>query len=100
LNPLKDSQDHIKFSHTSGQIEVMLAYSGVLITDLKQRVEDGNWNHRQCLGDIFLTITTFLKMYSQYVKDYSPLISEIGQARKDSGFREILKVSMNVRSAL
>ena len=96
LKPLKEVQDMVTFSHTLGQIEVMAAYSGLLVNDLTARVENGQWSPRQCLGDIFLTITTYLKMYSQYVKDYSPLVSELGQARKDNGFRELLKVCLSI----
>eukprot|EP01104_Vermistella_antarctica_P015309 TRINITY_DN498_c0_g1_i2.p1 TRINITY_DN498_c0_g1~~TRINITY_DN498_c0_g1_i2.p1 ORF type:complete len:1180 (-),score=399.95 TRINITY_DN498_c0_g1_i2:156-3695(-) len=49
-------------------LEVISNYSQLLLSKVIPRVEE--WNDQQCLGDIFLQITGFLKVYTQYVKAY------------------------------
>jgi hypothetical protein len=61
-----------------------------LLKDIQPRVLE--WNQRQCLGDVFLRITDYMKVYTQYVKDFSPCMDAIIAAKqKHSDFSAKLK---------
>jgi len=50
------------------------------------------WNPRQCLGHVFMRITDYMKVYTQYVKDFSPCMEAIVVSKdKDSAFTAKLK---------
>lgn len=63
-------------------LQVIVNYNGKLLRDLTPRVE--KWTPHQKLGDIFLQLGLFLKVYTQYVKDYDRARSELAHARKNS----------------
>jgi len=75
LNPLKEcikqGKPIIKMETLrvifSDCIEVILNYNLKLLQDLRDRVNA--WGPNQAIGDIFLQFGSFLKVYTQYVKD-------------------------------
>jgi len=66
----------------ANDLQVIVNYNTKLLKDLSPRVE--NWSPHQKLGDIFLQLGLFLKVYTQYVKDYSQARAELSTARKNS----------------
>ena len=90
LYPLKTQQTILAVSHIYAEIEVILAFSRLLLQDLEPRVE--NWDHRRCIADVILGITDYMKVYTQYVKDYSVFVDQIARAKEDGAFCAILKV--------
>lgn len=89
LLPLKDSQDVLGVSHIYAEIEVILAFSTLLLEDLKPII--AAWDHRSCIGEIFLRTCAYMKVYTQYVKDYSLFITALLKAQKSSKFQAALK---------
>jgi hypothetical protein len=84
-NPiLSDNEIRAVFSET----EVLLNYNRLLLVQLEERV--GKWNVHQCLGDIFLQIAGFLKIYSQYCSHYSEAMRVLGECKKYKNFRKFL----------
>lgn len=84
-NPiLPENEIRAIFSET----EVILNYNRLLLVQLEQRV--GKWNVHQCLGDIFLQIAGFLKIYSQYCSHYSEAMRILGECKKLSKFKKFL----------
>jgi hypothetical protein len=70
------------FKSIYSDIQVIRNYNMKLLRDLEPRID--NWTPNQQLGDIFLQIALFLKVYTQYVKDYDQARQELATARKKS----------------
>lgn len=84
-NPiLTDNEIRLIFSET----EVLLNYNRLLLVQLEQRVL--KWNVHQCLGDIFLQIAGYLKIYSQYVSHYNEAMRVLTECKKQKPFRKFL----------
>eukprot|EP01103_Thecamoeba_quadrilineata_P016791 TRINITY_DN5723_c0_g1_i2.p1 TRINITY_DN5723_c0_g1~~TRINITY_DN5723_c0_g1_i2.p1 ORF type:complete len:678 (+),score=96.17 TRINITY_DN5723_c0_g1_i2:266-2035(+) len=82
MEPLKTSADtdqqllnKQQFKSIFSEIEVISAYAQTLLRQLEPRIE--NWSPQQSLGDIFINITHFLKVYTQYVKDHDKRIATV-----------------------
>eukprot|EP01119_Soliformovum_irregulare_P008184 TRINITY_DN2118_c0_g1_i3.p1 TRINITY_DN2118_c0_g1~~TRINITY_DN2118_c0_g1_i3.p1 ORF type:complete len:592 (+),score=142.31 TRINITY_DN2118_c0_g1_i3:191-1777(+) len=52
----------------SDSIEVILNYNRRLLAKLEEKISD--WSPWQRIGDMFIEFTSFLKVYTQYVKDF------------------------------
>eukprot|EP01111_Echinosteliopsis_oligospora_P018834 TRINITY_DN8855_c0_g1_i2.p1 TRINITY_DN8855_c0_g1~~TRINITY_DN8855_c0_g1_i2.p1 ORF type:complete len:671 (+),score=196.02 TRINITY_DN8855_c0_g1_i2:55-2013(+) len=70
-------------------VEVILAYNGTLLDDLKPRIEQ--WRALQVFGDIFLRVVVFLKVYTQYVKNYQASLELLIQLKENKQFSQLLK---------
>lgn len=60
----------------------MASVNTVLLKDIGPRVK--NWGPQQCLGDIFLNICKFLKVYTQFIRDYSQIMATIAVSLKQN----------------
>lgn len=84
-NPIiSDNEIRAIFNET----ESLLNYNRLLLVQLEQRV--GKWNVQQCLGDIFLQIAGFLKIYSRYCSHYSEAMRVLNECKKNSKFKKFL----------
>lgn len=70
------------------ETESLLNYNRLLLEKLEQRV--GKWNVHQCLGDIFLQIVSFLKIYTRYCSHYSEAMRVLNECKKYSKFKKFL----------
>ena len=84
------AQEILSTVQLQGQIEVILGYSKILFEMIEERTL--KWNHRQCIADVFLALYNYLKVYTQYLKDYSIFCPLLNQAKENKTFRELLKV--------
>lgn len=75
LNLLTRDQVRAIFS----EIEVILAYNRMLLASLKKRME--TWSCDTKLGDIFMKMTDFLKVYTQYVNNYDSALTTINTVK-------------------
>ncbi|EGC40181.1 hypothetical protein DICPUDRAFT_52129 [Dictyostelium purpureum] len=66
-----------------GDIEVILGSSKLLIEDLEKVLLDGSTNSIG-LGDVFLKICDYFKLYSPYVKNYYSSISIFNKLKEES----------------
>lgn len=69
--------DEVKAIFSS--LEVICAYNDNLLEQLQPRVQD--WSPQQRLGDIFLQICGFLKVYTNYVANYNVSIYTLNRCR-------------------
>ena len=69
--------DEVKAIFSS--LEVICAYNDNLLEQLQPRVQD--WSPQQRLGDIFLQICGFLKVYTNYVANYNISIYTLNRCR-------------------
>jgi RhoGEF domain len=61
------TQDEIRFIFSD--IRPIHFFNTKLAEDLAERLE--NWSSTQCIGDIFLKLIEFMKVYKLYVQNYS-----------------------------
>ena len=76
--------------HIYSEVQIILAFSSVLLQDLEPRIE--KWNAHQRIGDIFSSVSDYMKVYTQYIKDYSMFIEALGHASKDKIFKDLINV--------
>eukprot|EP01087_Luapelamoeba_hula_P013945 TRINITY_DN4027_c0_g1_i1.p1 TRINITY_DN4027_c0_g1~~TRINITY_DN4027_c0_g1_i1.p1 ORF type:complete len:897 (-),score=169.55 TRINITY_DN4027_c0_g1_i1:12-2702(-) len=68
------------FKGLYNDLKVILAYNTKLLTDMKPIVE--NWNPNSKIARIFLDLSAFLKVYTQYVKGYEASRMEFTNAKR------------------
>ena len=56
-------------------VEIIVSYSKLLLVRLEPRVS--HWSPSTSLGDVFLQITDFMKVYTQYVQDYDKFRTQL-----------------------
>jgi hypothetical protein len=91
------AQEFIQVGHIYAEIEIILAFSKLLLQGITPRVE--NWNPSQAIGDVFLGVTEYMKVYSQFVKDYGLFISAWADAIKDNSLLKLIRVSCRVTTS-
>eukprot|EP01132_Coremiostelium_polycephalum_P002514 gene2514-3112_t len=87
FHPMKEeaSKLNIKSEHfilLISNIEVILNYNKNLLETIKPKVS--NWSFSQTIGDVFQQFTLYLKVYTQYVKEYSTSFEIINNYRKNN----------------
>jgi len=69
--------------------EVLQTISSDLVASLQKRID--SWNMEQCLGDVYLTYTTNLKAYSNFLKNYPAILKTIERCSEENpSFRAFL----------
>lgn len=71
------------------EIEIVLAYNTILKTELNNRVE--KWDQNTCIGDIFIKFSAFLKVYSQYSRNYTEAMNLLNTLKTQSKFKAFLQ---------
>lgn len=61
-------------------IDIIKAYNEQLLEEIRPRVSI--WSPTQRVGDIFLKMAAFLKVYTNYVSNYSNAINVLGKCRR------------------
>ncbi|EGC28800.1 hypothetical protein DICPUDRAFT_51654 [Dictyostelium purpureum] len=87
FNPMREesSKLNIKMDHFGlliSNLEVIINYNKNLLDIIKPKVD--NWSHSQTIGDVFEQFTLYLKVYTQYVKEYSIFFETINNLRKNN----------------
>ena len=57
--------------------------------DLRHRV--GSWSRASCVGDVFLKLVPFLKMHTEYVKNYDQAVEKLKELRGDKAFSAFMR---------
>jgi len=70
-------------------IEQILPINKHLLEAVRQRVD--NWHENQLLGDIFLKMAPFFKMYNTYGNNYEKAVETISRCQADSAFSEAVE---------
>eukprot|EP01112_Ceratiomyxa_fruticulosa_P009029 TRINITY_DN234_c0_g3_i1.p1 TRINITY_DN234_c0_g3~~TRINITY_DN234_c0_g3_i1.p1 ORF type:complete len:784 (+),score=187.98 TRINITY_DN234_c0_g3_i1:333-2684(+) len=81
---IEDNELRVIFSN----LEIILSYNQILLEQLESRV--GNWTPHQLLGDIFLQIASYLKIYSQYCSNYNDALKTLLDCKKQPKFAKFL----------
>jgi len=70
------------------ETESVLNYNRLLLVQLEERVK--KWSVSQRLGDIFLMISNYLKIYSQYCSNYHEAMRVLSECKKQPRFKKFL----------
>eukprot|EP01103_Thecamoeba_quadrilineata_P005211 TRINITY_DN15037_c0_g1_i1.p1 TRINITY_DN15037_c0_g1~~TRINITY_DN15037_c0_g1_i1.p1 ORF type:complete len:1038 (-),score=173.55 TRINITY_DN15037_c0_g1_i1:67-3180(-) len=70
------------------EIEAILNVNRKLLNDLSPRIDQ--WTPSQLIGDVFLFLFNFLKIYTQYIADYNTKISTIRECMERPEFTKFL----------
>lgn len=74
-------------------VEIIAGINRTLLADLTARLDA--WHINQCIGDVFMGITDFLKVYIDYVKNYEEAIVALEEAKeRHSGLSKFLRDQM------
>jgi len=94
LKPLRGEESTVlpqeKVNSIFSNIEDILQMNTLLLHDLEERME--NWNASRCIGDLFLQMAPFLRIYSAYVSNFDDASSTLEACEKQPGFASFLKV--------
>eukprot|EP01087_Luapelamoeba_hula_P010953 TRINITY_DN2928_c0_g1_i5.p1 TRINITY_DN2928_c0_g1~~TRINITY_DN2928_c0_g1_i5.p1 ORF type:complete len:1294 (-),score=313.14 TRINITY_DN2928_c0_g1_i5:53-3934(-) len=90
----KDKDAMVSFKTLLADLQIIRGYHRDLLASLEPRIT--TWTPNQCLGDIFVRVSQFLKVYTQYVSRYNHTLQEITSAKKQfpkvaEFFRELAK---------
>ncbi|PRP77255.1 hypothetical protein PROFUN_13638 [Planoprotostelium fungivorum] len=100
LEPLRKSPDLCKASDVKiifSQVEVIKNYNSLISQKVKERLSKWNNNVETKLGDIFLGLAEFLKVYTVYVNNYPKAFETMRECAKNSKFATFLeKTKFNV----
>ncbi|XP_004347833.1 hypothetical protein CAOG_04008 [Capsaspora owczarzaki ATCC 30864] len=99
LNPLKASAVSAKPLLSENDIkkifanfETILTLNTKFLNDFKKRID--NWTNEQVVGDVFLEVANFFRLYAQYVNNFPVAMSTIEKRTTQSAaFREFLRAS-------
>ena len=72
-------------------IEIIVAFGKLLLEELTPKIEQ--WNVHSCVGEIFIKIADYMKVYSHYIADYGLFLNSLIKSVKDPVFGPLLKVS-------
>jgi len=75
------------------EIDVILNYNQMMQMQLTERVS--KWNAEQRVGDIFLGMIEFMKVYTQYVKNFNDALKTLSLYRQNKLFRDWLQEVRN-----
>ena len=71
-------------------MEIILSFNAQLYNELEKRIN--NWSPTQVLGDVFLTIGPYLKVYTTYVNNYNRALDTLRKLSKQGSFMKFLAV--------
>ncbi|GAM26345.1 hypothetical protein SAMD00019534_095200 [Acytostelium subglobosum LB1] len=71
-----------EFKKIFSNIEVIRNYNSSLLADLKPVIE--NWSNSKTIGKIFIQFIFLLKVYTQYVKEFTQTFETIKNMRKNN----------------
>lgn len=70
-----------ELNNITSKAEYIINLNTTLLSDLKERVD--NWSNTQTIGDIFIKMSPFMKMYTQYTNNYESAVVMLEQSAND-----------------
>jgi len=92
LKPLQDDYvcaiEKEELRNLFSDIELIYQFNKMLLVQLESRLRE--WSTDQTLGDVFLQVMEFLKVYSNYIQNYDNSISMMSKLQKREDFSNFL----------
>lgn len=70
-------------------VEVLLKVNQELLDGLEKRTEE--WDYNSCIGDFFLRLASFFKLYTVYCKNYDMAVQTLVRCKENHQFVQFLK---------
>lgn len=70
------------------EVEVIMNYTAILLDRVEKKL--AAWTHNQCLGEIFLKLTDFLKVYTEYVYNFPKALTTFNSCKQKGPFKSFL----------
>eukprot|EP00005_Dracoamoeba_jomungandri_P000908 CAMPEP_0174253766 /NCGR_PEP_ID=MMETSP0439-20130205/3115_1 /TAXON_ID=0 /ORGANISM="Stereomyxa ramosa, Strain Chinc5" /LENGTH=950 /DNA_ID=CAMNT_0015334963 /DNA_START=126 /DNA_END=2978 /DNA_ORIENTATION=- len=70
------------------QIETIYQFNTLLLHSLNERL--GNWSQHSLLGDVFLDMGDYMRIYRSYIINYANALSTLQECRKNKKFQDFL----------
>lgn len=78
-----------EFKSIFSSLDIIKSYNEQLLSNITPRIE--NWSPTQKIGDIFVEMAGFLKVYTNYVSNYSHAIQTLGICKKRERVRQFFE---------
>eukprot|EP01087_Luapelamoeba_hula_P017953 TRINITY_DN5717_c0_g1_i1.p1 TRINITY_DN5717_c0_g1~~TRINITY_DN5717_c0_g1_i1.p1 ORF type:complete len:479 (-),score=94.29 TRINITY_DN5717_c0_g1_i1:118-1554(-) len=91
LNPLRKPMSTITPANVKSifsELEVILNYNALLLKEVETKIQA--WCSSQCLGPIFIRLTDFLKVYTQYVNNFPKALTTLNACKQKATFKAFL----------
>ncbi|KAL6055597.1 FYVE-type domain-containing protein [Balamuthia mandrillaris] len=72
------------------QITVIRGYSSLLLSQLEDRIGQ-HWSVDSCLGDIFVEMGDFFKVYGSYINNYNKALETFKQCKQNKKFNDCME---------
>ncbi|ELR23343.1 RhoGEF domain containing protein [Acanthamoeba castellanii str. Neff] len=91
LIPLRDEGCVTKedIIHLFANVEVLVKVNQELLDGLERRTEE--WDPNSCIGDFFLRLASFFKLYTVYCKNYELAVQTMVRCKENPHFAEFLQ---------
>jgi hypothetical protein len=83
--------------------DVRIIFAGVEVlynvnTEFAKKLEErvSKWSPHQKIGQVFLSIVPFLKVYTGYVNNYNQAMATLEECKKNAQFKEFLNTTKNL----
>jgi len=86
-------EEEVKLLFGNGNIQDIVNVNTILLDNLENRFD--KWTDKQLIGDVFLTLTPFLKLYTNYTSLYDTAVELISRKRKKD--KELSKLLDNLQ---
>jgi len=73
------------------QIKVIHGFNSTLLRELEERTDERTWNENSVIGDIFVRMSSFLRVYASYNANYAKALLTIKQCKQQKKFNEFLE---------
>lgn len=73
------------------QIKVIHGLNSTLLQELEERTDERTWNENSAIGDIFVRMSSFLRVYASYNANYAKALLTIKQCKQQKKFNEFLE---------
>lgn len=78
-----------EFKSIFSSVDIIKSYNQQLLEKIRPRIE--NWSPTQKIGDIFVEMAGFLKVYTNYVSNYSHAIHTLNECKKRERVRQFFE---------
>ena len=76
-----------------GNLSDLINLNRTLLNELENRIGNGNWHENQLVGDVFVRMAPFFKIYKLYNFGYDNAVNRLSTCQKEvSSFQKFLQV--------
>ena len=94
VTPLREQSaldaQHKELLKVLNMTDTLASFHGTLLDMLRQRMANWNWGNSG-LGDVFKTLVPYMKIYVEFINNYSQALEQLVQLQHKSKFAKLMK---------